>query len=217
MVNQNTDVVTTKLQEIQLLRWERFLFGGEGGLVICRWGDLGLGRRRRNGGGECRQGGHIFTFFDGLTDGFIPSVTPSLIVTGNRHVTAHTCFFKSLGDSIGIFWRCTCHVTHTDLAFKSIGESIGIFVGEPVTLPVQVPSFESVGDSVGNITRQNLHVSNPHFFLILNFPSVIQLVTTDRKCPLVVTDWITDGKSFVGNFNLKLPMSKIFRRWFRCY
>jgi len=25
---------------------------GEGGLVVCRWGELGLGRRRRNRRGE---------------------------------------------------------------------------------------------------------------------------------------------------------------------
>jgi len=28
---------------------------GGGGLVVCRWGELGLGRRRRNRGGEDRQ------------------------------------------------------------------------------------------------------------------------------------------------------------------
>ena len=46
------------------------MFGGEGGLVVCRWGELGLGRRRRNRGGEGRQRGHILTFSDGFTDGF---------------------------------------------------------------------------------------------------------------------------------------------------
>jgi len=46
------------------------LFGGEGGLVVCRWGELGLGRRRRNSGGEGRQRGHILTFSDGFTDEF---------------------------------------------------------------------------------------------------------------------------------------------------
>jgi len=30
-----------------------FVWGG-GGLVVCRWGELGLGRRRRNRGGEGR-------------------------------------------------------------------------------------------------------------------------------------------------------------------
>jgi hypothetical protein len=44
--------------------------GGEGGLVVFRWGELGLGRRRRNRGGEGRQRGHILTFFDGFTNGF---------------------------------------------------------------------------------------------------------------------------------------------------
>jgi hypothetical protein len=45
-------------------------FGGEGGLVVCRWGELGLGRRRRNRGGEGRQSWHILTFTDGFTDGY---------------------------------------------------------------------------------------------------------------------------------------------------
>ena len=43
---------------------------GEGGLVVCRWGELGLERRRRNRGGEGRQRGHILTFYDSFTDGF---------------------------------------------------------------------------------------------------------------------------------------------------
>jgi len=33
-------------------------------------GELGLGRRRRNRGGEGQQSGHILTFSDGFTDGF---------------------------------------------------------------------------------------------------------------------------------------------------
>jgi hypothetical protein len=40
-----------------------------GGLVVCRWGELRLGRKRRNRGGKGRQRGHILTFFDGFTDG----------------------------------------------------------------------------------------------------------------------------------------------------
>jgi hypothetical protein len=44
-------------------------FWGEGGLVVCRWGELGLGRRRRNRGGEGRQSYHILTFSEGFTDG----------------------------------------------------------------------------------------------------------------------------------------------------
>jgi hypothetical protein len=42
---------------------------GEGGLVVCRWGELGLERRRRNRGGEGRHRGHILTFTDGFTNG----------------------------------------------------------------------------------------------------------------------------------------------------
>jgi len=42
----------------------------EGGrLIVCRWGELGLGRRRGNRGGEGRQIGHILSFPDGFTDG----------------------------------------------------------------------------------------------------------------------------------------------------
>jgi len=33
----------------------KIVFLGEGGLVVCRWRELGLGRRRRNRGGESRQ------------------------------------------------------------------------------------------------------------------------------------------------------------------
>jgi len=33
---------------------EIFVWRGGGGLVVCRWGELGLGRRRRNRGGEGR-------------------------------------------------------------------------------------------------------------------------------------------------------------------
>jgi hypothetical protein len=47
---------------------ENFVWGG-GGLVVCRWGELRLGRRRRNRGGEGRQSGHILTFPDSFTDG----------------------------------------------------------------------------------------------------------------------------------------------------
>jgi hypothetical protein len=42
---------------------------GEGELVVCRWGELRLGRRRRNKGGEGRWSGHILTFTDGFPNG----------------------------------------------------------------------------------------------------------------------------------------------------
>jgi len=58
-------------KKYNLLCWDEgdFCLGG-GGLVVCRWGELGLGRRRRNRGGEGRQRGHILTFSDGFTDSF---------------------------------------------------------------------------------------------------------------------------------------------------
>jgi hypothetical protein len=86
---------------------------------------LGLGRRRRNRGGEGRQRGHILTFSDGFTDeksigdsvgysdGKIdmspygsaisnPLVIPSAFKRGTNHVTVRICHFKSLSDSIDI-------------------------------------------------------------------------------------------------------------------
>jgi len=169
-----------------VLRWGRFLFGGEGGLVVCRWGELGLGRRRRNRGGEGRQRGHILTFSDGFTYGLF-----------RRWVRR-------------LFWRKNWHVTVQICHFKSLGNSIGILNGEPVRSPYGA----IVLNSSVKITRKNLHVSEPPFFLILNFSSIIQSVTTDGHVPSVVTDWITDGKSSVGNFDIKLP-TEIFRRFRR--
>ena len=135
-----------------------------GGLVICRWGELGLGRRRRNGGGEGRQIGHKLTFSDGFTDGVNPSVYPPAILTGKQTRHRTNLLFQSLGDSVGIVdgepVTSPVRVCH----FKSVGDSVCIFDGEPVPSPVRVTRFESVGDSVGNITRQNLHVSDPPFF-----------------------------------------------------
>jgi len=48
-------------KKYNLLWWDEgdFCLGGGGGLVVCRWGELGLGRRRRN-----------ITFSDDFTDGF---------------------------------------------------------------------------------------------------------------------------------------------------
>jgi hypothetical protein len=56
-------------KKYNLLCWDEgdFCLGGWG-LVVCRWGELGLGRRRRNRRGDGRQRGHILTFSDGFTD-----------------------------------------------------------------------------------------------------------------------------------------------------
>jgi len=63
-------------KKYNLLCWYEgdFCLGG-GGLVVCRWGELGLGRRRRNKGGEGRWSGHILTFTDGFPDGISVSET----------------------------------------------------------------------------------------------------------------------------------------------
>jgi hypothetical protein len=45
-------------------------------------------RRRKNKGRECRSIGHIMVFSDGITDGFLPSVIPSVKVP--RHCMAIT-------------------------------------------------------------------------------------------------------------------------------
>jgi hypothetical protein len=72
----------------------------------------------------------------------------------------------------------------------------------------------SVIPSVKN-TRNNLHVSEPLFFYILNIPSVISSVDTDESWPSVSTDEITDGLNSVGNGDLKLPIAELFRQQFR--
>jgi hypothetical protein len=86
---------------------EIFVLGG-GGLVVCRWGELILGRRRRNRGGEGQQSLHILTFFDGFTDG------------------------NSVGEYVGDSdKKSTCH--HSDLPFQTLSDSVGNLNGEPVT------------------------------------------------------------------------------------
>ena len=137
------------------------MFGGEGGLVICRWGDLGLGRRRRNGGGECRQSGHIFTFADGLTNGFIPSVNtsakPSVILTGNRHVTARTCFSNPLViPSVFLTVHRSCHRHGSDISnpsvFLLVNRSHHAY-GPQVLNPSVIPSAKSPAKTLAPSTR----------------------------------------------------------------
>jgi len=68
---------------------EIFFLRGEGGLVVCRWGELGLGRRRRNMGGEGRQSCQILTFSTVSPPTETPSVITSVILmeTSTRHRT----------------------------------------------------------------------------------------------------------------------------------
>jgi len=106
------------------------------------------------------------------------------------------------------FWRTHKHVIVRICHFKSLGESVGNLNGEPVT------SLYGLSFWVRRkkITRQNLHVSDPPFFFNSEtFPFVILSVELrTENGPSVVTDWITDGKVSVGNFDLKLP-TEIFR------
>ena len=76
-----------------------------------------------------------------------------------RHRT--DLLFKSLGDSVGIFYGATvtspvgiCHFN-----------SVGILNGEPVPSHVRVNRFESVGDSVRKITRQTSTLATYPFFI----------------------------------------------------
>jgi len=63
------------------------MFRGEGGLVVCKWGELGLGGRRRNRGGEGRQREGYINFFRLFPRLIIPSASPSTILTetSTRH------------------------------------------------------------------------------------------------------------------------------------
>ena len=162
--------------QLVVLRWGRFLFWGEGGLVICRWGGLGLGIRRGNGEGECRQSGHIFTF----ADGFIPSVNtsakPSVILTSNRHVTARTCYSNpSVIPSVFLTVHRSRHrygsgisnplvipsalltVNRSHHAYGSPllspSEKSPAKTSAPPTRPFFINSEFSVGNSVGNYRR----------------------------------------------------------------
>jgi len=65
------------------------------GLVVYRWRELGLERRRRNRGGEGRWSGHILTFIDGFTDG-ICRWNRRWFWRNNQHVTARKYKRRSL-------------------------------------------------------------------------------------------------------------------------
>jgi len=94
--------------------WGRFLFGGEGGLVVCRWGELRLGRRRRNRGGEGR-----WTYINFYRRN-IRRWNRRWFWRNNQHVTARICHFKSVGDSVGNINSGRC----TGCLFESVGDSV---------------------------------------------------------------------------------------------
>ena len=98
-------------KKYNLLCWyeEDFFFWG-GGLVVCRWGELGLGRRRRNRGREGQQSWHVHIYINSFWR-FHRQKLRRWFWQKNRHVTVRICHFKSLGDSVGNLKWQTGHVT----------------------------------------------------------------------------------------------------------
>jgi hypothetical protein len=138
-----------------------------GGLVVCRWGELGLERRRRNRGGEGRQRGHILTF-PTVSPTENPSVIPSAILTetSTRHRTDLPFLIPQWFHRN--FKRWTGHVTVRICHFESLGDSIGILNGEPVTSLYEVVVLNPSVISSEKITPPKPPRQRPAFFLIRN-------------------------------------------------
>ena len=49
---------------------------------------------------QSKKNDDVSFFTNGLTPSVNTSVTPTVILTGNRHVTARTCFSNSVGNSV---------------------------------------------------------------------------------------------------------------------
>jgi hypothetical protein len=88
-------------KKYNLLCWYEgdFCFGGEGGLVVCRWGELGLGRRRRNRGGEAKL--TYINFFQRFHWWKLHRWLRRWFWRKNQHITVWICHFKSLRESVG--------------------------------------------------------------------------------------------------------------------
>jgi len=147
-----------------MLRWGRFLFGGgEGGLVVCRLGELGLGRRRRNRGGESRQRGHILTFSDGFTDEI--SIGDS---AGYSDEKIDTSPYKSaiLNPSVipSAFQAVNRSRHRTDLPFRISRWFRWHFKWRTGQVTVRGCRFESVADSVCKNNPAKTSTSATYFF-----------------------------------------------------
>jgi hypothetical protein len=97
------------------------------------------------------------------------------------------------------FWRKHRHVTVRIYYFKSLGESVGNLNGEPVTSLYGHCTGSRFWIRRKKITRQNLHVSDPPFFIfgnfsVRNFRRYLPTELRTEKFSSVFTDWITDGK-----------------------
>ncbi|KAJ6868531.1 hypothetical protein NC651_033572 [Populus alba x Populus x berolinensis] len=127
-----------------------------------------------------------------LPTGFIPSVNPSakpsVIMTGNRHVTARTCYSNpSVIPSVVL----TVHPSR-----HRYGSGIS---------RVRAPVFNSVGDSVGKITRQTLRATARPFFIDSEFS-----VGNYRRTMSVGNYRPNYRRIFaVGDFGREIPTEKI--------
>ena len=98
----------------------------------------------------------------------------------------------------------------------SVCDFVGQSNGKQGTSPYGAAVLNPSVISSIKIIRNNLHVSEPPFFYILNIPSVISLVDTDGIQSSVSTDEITNGVNSIGNGNLKLP-TELFHQQFCWY
>jgi hypothetical protein len=144
------------------------LFGGEGGLVVCRWGELGLGRRRRNRGGEGRQRWHILTFSDGFPDR--KSIGDSAGYSDGKIDTSPYGFAISNPSVIlSAFQAVNRSHHHTDLPFRIPQWFHRHFKWRTGHVTVRGCRFKSVGDSVDkNNPATTSTLATRLFFLIWN-------------------------------------------------
>ena len=119
-------------------------------------------------------------FSDGITPSVNTSVTPSVILTGNRHVTARTCFSNpSVIPSVFLTVHRSRHPYGSGISNPSVIPSVFLTVnrsnhtyGSPVLNPSVILSEKSSAKTSASATCP--------FSLILNFLFVIRSVITDR-------------------------------------
>jgi hypothetical protein len=155
-VNQNTDVVTRRLQDIWLIVLRRgiiFFLGGRWLFAVEESSD-------EEKEGEIGEDRGYINFYRWLHRRTIPSVILSATLSANR--ARHRTVLP--------FWICRHshrwigHITVRSWSFESFGDSVGIYIGESVTSPYKADVLNpSMIPSVKN-THNNLHVSEPPSF-----------------------------------------------------
>jgi hypothetical protein len=153
-------------KKYNLLCWDEGDFS-LGGLVVCRWGELGLGRRRRNRGGEGRQRGHILTYSNGFTDGFFVG---DFVGYSNKKIDTSPYGFAISNPSVILSTfqavNRSCH--RMDLPFRIPQWFRRHFKRRTSHVTVQGCHFESFSDSVGKNNPAKTSTSATRFFLIRN-------------------------------------------------